>query len=544
MKSSNFPIKFMHLADLHLGKRQYNIEERYNDYFRAFKWILSEAIQQNLDFILVSGDLIDSDQGISPSVLRDIISILQTFKEDCTTKLKRLIPIICIEGNHEDPFFSDHTWLKLLADLELTILLSGEYNTKNNSLSFSDYTLEDHSGGRIRIKNVNIYGVSYFGSSTPELFPLINKEIKKEKNQFNIVMMHFGISTQDKRKTGIDISRSLRELNKSVDYLALGHFHKQYVLPEKNPWIFNPGSLENNEITELESDRGAFLVEIYEDSSFKVISYRCQNGSTSDPLSIPNRMFFTSSPIDISETKSFQEAKELVVDRLKRIGLLPKPSSPIPQQNLDVPMLYFTLGGIIDYSQLEINITALRERLTNEYNILGVKILNKILSTMDEDVLIEGDLTYDEIEKQIFLSIIENEPEFKLNKDKIFDLFLFLKKKLVDKPQLKSVTSYLDNWFDSNIHLFSSDFKNLENKRKQKKKIEDSSEKGKKKEKRKIKKVKKKTKQELIAPKMDLELELDATLDLMDILDKDEEEGKEKEEEVEDDIIDDGDIRF
>ena len=63
----------MHLADLHLGKRQYNIEERYNDYFRAFKWILSEAIQQNLDFILVSGDLIDSDQGISPSVLRILL---------------------------------------------------------------------------------------------------------------------------------------------------------------------------------------------------------------------------------------------------------------------------------------------------------------------------------------------------------------------------------------------------------------------------------------------------------------------------------------
>ena len=534
----------MHLADLHLGKRQYNIEERYNDYFRVFKWILKEAIAQNIGFILISGDLIDSDQRISPSILRDIITTLQTFKEECNTLLKRPIPIVCIEGNHEDPFFSDHTWLKLLTDLELIILLSGEYENQNNSLSFKDYSFEERSGGRIQIKNVNIYGVSYFGSSTPELFPLINKEIKKEKNQFNIVMMHFGISTQDKRKTGIDISRSLSELKNSVDYLALGHFHKQYVLPEKNPWIFNPGSLENNEITELESDRGAFLVEIYEDNSFKAISYTCQNGSTSDPLSIPNRMFFTSSPIDISETKSFQEAKELVVDRLKRIGLPLKPNSSISHQNLDVPMLYFTLGGIIDYSHLEINITALRERLTNEFNILGLKILNKILSTMDEDVLIEGDLTYDEIEKQIFLSIIENDPEFKLNKDKMFDLFLFLKKTLVVKPQFKSVTSYLDNWFDSNIHLFSSDFKNLENKRKQKKKIEDSSEKPKKKVKRKIEKVKKKKRQEVKAPKMDLEFELDATLDLMDILEKAEEEGEEKEEEVEDDIIDDGDIIF
>ena len=44
-------LKFMHIADLHLGKKQYNIPQRYYDYFRAFKTVLNKAIDQSVDFI-------------------------------------------------------------------------------------------------------------------------------------------------------------------------------------------------------------------------------------------------------------------------------------------------------------------------------------------------------------------------------------------------------------------------------------------------------------------------------------------------------------
>ena len=71
----------------------------------------------------------------------------------CQKILKRDIPIICIEGNHENPFFSDHTWLKLLTDLDLIVLLSAEYDPKNNTLLFD-------SKGKYSINNLNIYGVS------------------------------------------------------------------------------------------------------------------------------------------------------------------------------------------------------------------------------------------------------------------------------------------------------------------------------------------------------------------------------------------------
>ncbi len=164
--------KFLHVADVHLGKKQYHLNERYNDYFRAFRYILNEGIEKAVDFFLICGDLIDSEQGVTPSMLGDIISSITEFKDKCKATLGREIPILCIEGNHENPFFSDHTWLKLLTDLKLIVLLSGEYNPQTKSLTFG-------SGGKYTVNNTCVYGVSYYGTSTSDLYPLIRKEIKK-----------------------------------------------------------------------------------------------------------------------------------------------------------------------------------------------------------------------------------------------------------------------------------------------------------------------------------------------------------------------------
>jgi len=255
-------IKFMHLADVHLGKKQYNLAQRYYDYFKAFNTILNKAIEQEVDFILISGDLIDSDERISPTVLKEIITSIKSFQLDSNNRLGREIPIICIEGNHENPFYTDYTWLKVLADLDLLILLSGTYDSKKDRIIFEDYSSNSHSGGKITIGNCTICGMSYFGSATSELFPLLPKAISKIDDQFTILMMHFGISEYDERKAGIDLLPSLEELHRMIDYFALGHFHKQYMIPQKNPWIFNPGSLEVNEVNETFTDRGVFLVEV------------------------------------------------------------------------------------------------------------------------------------------------------------------------------------------------------------------------------------------------------------------------------------------
>ena len=120
------PVKFIHVSDLHLGKRQYNLKERYRDYFRAFQWVLDFAIKEKVDFILISGDLFDN-KNINPSVLSEVFYSIRDFKERSIKNLEREIPLICIEGNHDNPIYTTNSWMSFLADLNLIILLSGEY---------------------------------------------------------------------------------------------------------------------------------------------------------------------------------------------------------------------------------------------------------------------------------------------------------------------------------------------------------------------------------------------------------------------------------
>ena len=459
-----YPIKFIHAADLHLGKKQYNITQRYFDYFKAFEHLLNTAIEENVDFVLICGDFIDSEQHVNSSLLRDIITRIQTFQAKSEEKLGRTIPILCSEGNHETPFFSDHTWLRLLADLELIILLSGDYNNKTNALHFKEYSIKEHKGGKIQIKNAIIYGMSFFGTSTPELFPLLENEIKKEPDKFNVLMMHFGVSGKDERKLGhADFSKPLIKLRDSIDYLALGHFHAQYTLPNKDPWIFNPGSLEINEITELESDHGALLVEIYSSkkNDFKVRVLLCQNGTSDDPLVIPNRRFIYAPSIDISKANSFEEAQELVIDRIKRLGVSLKSDQPTSKENLDLPILFFSIKGEVSYSQLEIDFNKLREKISDTYDILGVKIKNQIESQMEGSIRLDEDLSVDQIEKELFQATIETEKIFEPHKEKIVDLILKLKSELSYKPNFKVIKSEFNTWSVLNNEILQQIIKEI-----------------------------------------------------------------------------------
>lgn len=524
-------IKFIHLADVHLGKKQYNLAQRYYDYFKAFNTILNKAIEQEVDFILISGDLIDSDERISPTVLNKIITSIKSFQLQSNKRLGREIPIICIEGNHENPFYTDYTWLKVLADLDLLILLSGRYDSKKERITFEEYTSTTASGGKLggkfTIRNCTVYGMSYFGSATSELFPLLTKAISKNDNQFTILMMHFGISQYDDRKVGIDLSPSLTELLRIVNYLALGHFHRQYMVPRKNPRIFNPGSLEVNDVAETFADRGVFLVEVFENNTKQVRPLLCENGNTLEALSIPNRRFLVMKDIDISGINSFPEAQEFILDRLKRFGVRLRSDQHLKQENLDLPLLYFTIRGIIGYSQLEVDLLTLKEQILDTFDILGLRLNNRLVSSMDQDIALDSELNIGEIEQEVFLGTVASEILYEPYTTKIFQMFSDLKQQFDRKnPSYKKIANLLEAWITSDKTMYGVFFSNLELKRKMQEKLPSTKQKREKKKEKQSKSIKKEGK---------IEEEPDFNeIDYSDLLD-DEGSGF-------DDLIDDGDL--
>ena len=441
--------KFLHIADIHLGKRQYNLAERYNDYFRVFKWILDISIKKDVGFILISGDMFDNRK-IGPTVLTNVFYIISDFKERAKNVLDREIPIVCIEGNHDNPIYSSQSWMTFLADLELIILLSGKYDKNTKKIIFEPFNKNTHRGGKIKINDTTIYGLPFFGASTTHIFPQIYDAIEDNSDNPNILMMHFGIQGYDSLKPGIEISDSLNNLKEKVDYLALGHFHKQYAIPKKDPWIFNPGSLEINDLKEVFEDykRGAFIVKFIGKKSYPE-ALTCEIGDSNSNL-IPNRLFKNLSPIDICNTTSFNETINLIMERLVKEGIPENDSSLSPDKDdLNYQIVLFSFKGEIPYSRLEVNINQLKREILNKFSILDVRIFSShLISTLDDIIVSEEKKTIEEIETEVFDAIVGENPIFKGIENNVVDLMKNLKNGLLDKaPNYYELKEFLKDWF-------------------------------------------------------------------------------------------------
>lgn len=51
-------MKFAHLSDTHLGYRQYGLIEREDDFYNVFNEIVDKIIDERVDFVIHSGDLL------------------------------------------------------------------------------------------------------------------------------------------------------------------------------------------------------------------------------------------------------------------------------------------------------------------------------------------------------------------------------------------------------------------------------------------------------------------------------------------------------
>ncbi len=458
--------KFIHIADIHLGSTQYNLFERFKDFNRAFRAILNKALEEEVDFILLAGDMFNSNK-INPDTISAIHSIISEFKQKCTDKLSTQIPIIAIEGNHDkSTYFSKRSWMKFLADLDLIILLEGQYDKKKNKMIFNPYSEEKRRGGYITINDINIYGVPYFGAFTPKLFPLIQESIGKKSSKYNILMMHFGISGQDRDKIGFQYNKSLDHLHKKVDYLALGHFHRMYKYPITKPWIFNPGSLEINGPGEIwgmkgfSNDRGAFLIEI-NPSNPELNQYKqiiCYNGESQSKNQISNRFFYQVNinfNEDLNPLASFEELVPYVIDYLKVQGLsLRNDGISLDLSDLNVPFVFISLFGKISFSKLDFNLKFLQNEIMTKYAILGVKIFSGSLQSLIDGVNIDSksERTLADIEKEVFTQIIESNKEYSSYSQDIVNIMRDLKSPLLEpNPDIEALMDKIEDWWRSNI---------------------------------------------------------------------------------------------
>jgi DNA repair protein SbcD/Mre11 len=86
-------MQFVHMADTHLGYRQYGLSERENDFFEVFNQAIEEVVCERPDFVVHSGDLFEYSRPPTRALLTAQHGILKLKEEN--------IPIYAIAGNHD-----------------------------------------------------------------------------------------------------------------------------------------------------------------------------------------------------------------------------------------------------------------------------------------------------------------------------------------------------------------------------------------------------------------------------------------------------------
>ncbi|MGI6045378.1 MAG: metallophosphoesterase family protein [Eggerthellaceae bacterium] len=250
-------LKFIHTSDLHLGTSFKGVRSLSSTWKNklvkaipeAFDRVISAAIEHQVDFLIISGDIFDSDRVSYGDYLR--------FFEGIKILSDKGIPTYLCTGNHDPYSF----WQKKYFELP-----ESAYLFQADAPSFTVYERDGEPlcllGGR-GFKN-------QFWTEDYEITDGITRKAAEESLSgviahpdlvpYAIGVAHTGL-TVDKQ---IAPSDPQKLANAGMDYWALGHIHQTYLYPSPdNPRVVFSGCIQGRDINET-GMCSCFLVELKE----------------------------------------------------------------------------------------------------------------------------------------------------------------------------------------------------------------------------------------------------------------------------------------
>jgi DNA repair protein SbcD/Mre11 len=224
-------VRFAHISDVHLGGWKQEPLQKLN--FQSFQLAIETCIKENLDFVLIAGDLFDT-------AYPGIEILKETFAEFKKLKEAR-IPCFIVAGSH-DYSVSGKTFLDVLEK-------AGFCKNVMNVEEKEDHLLLNpaiHEG-------VAIYG--YPGKKSGLEIPELRKiKLNDSPGMFKIFMLH---TTLDKAKGSLPIDAIEADNLPKADYYALGHLHLDF---QYENFVY-PGPVFPNNFQELEDlNFGSFYI--------------------------------------------------------------------------------------------------------------------------------------------------------------------------------------------------------------------------------------------------------------------------------------------
>ena len=261
---------FIHTADLHLGrnisvgdKSSSNVDSRY---FRlkdelikrafqapltALKNLVSVAVKNKVDFIVIAGDVFDSHTNSG--------ELYKEFYKRLAELSRNQIRVYITLGNHDRMRYSPGD-SDLISDF------------KNNKLPKGVYVFDDKESESFEddFCNVVVHGQSFEEQHVHKA--LVKDFPKKKNNLFNIGVLHTdckgSTSNDPERKAYAPTSQALLSPLK-YDYWAFGHIHLRSSPIESMPEVIYSGNPQglNTKASEM-NEKGCVIVSV-DDGKFK-----------------------------------------------------------------------------------------------------------------------------------------------------------------------------------------------------------------------------------------------------------------------------------
>jgi len=248
-------IRIAHLADTHLGYKQYNLDEREQDLYDVLDETADKVLKERVDILIHSGDLFES--------ARPTTRAYYEFKK-FLSKLDGKIKIFTILGDHDTPKRRGMPPHMLFEDRIEILGITGA----------------DHRILRIDGEEVLIAGISHFGRRYRDL---LIQELEKldslaAKYTTSILMLHQAIEKFFTREEVFELR--LDEVPRNFRYCAMGHLHTRVRASHGDGELAYSGSTEiirRDEIVGWEKHgKGCHIIDI-DDEKIQINEFNAES---------------------------------------------------------------------------------------------------------------------------------------------------------------------------------------------------------------------------------------------------------------------------
>lgn len=406
-------MKFLHIADVHLGCTRYNLPESPRDFFDAWRDVLTKyAIDEQVDFVLMCGDFFHK-KSVPPETMNYAV-------EGLTMMRDARIPVIAIEGNHDQHHTdSEFSWLRSLAKWGLVTLL--EPATHSGEMSYQSWDEAGKRGGYIDIGRARVFGSDWYGASGNWAIPMLTEAIKRNrrKGAFHILMLHTDVEGHQVHPIPALSIDALNELRSAVEYVALGHTHKHY---EIDNWAFNPGSIEVTNISEFRETRGAFVVDVDESNA---VTTRHVDEYLHRPF---QQLVFT--------VTNYEDPEKLTTDLVDQV----RREARVAEAGKPQPIIEIALRGKLGFPNSALELQRIRDETLKITNALHIRLKNHTVPADYLDTPHNEEAGRDALERLVIGDLVARDTRFKNMRADVTEAVVGVKRMaLGDEPPQKIV---------------------------------------------------------------------------------------------------------